>query len=70
MTWIVAILCLTGNVLVIRKSPWGFACWAVANVYLVAHNYAIQEFAQAFMFAVYFLLAVWGILAWRKASKN
>ena len=68
MTWIVAALALTGNVLVIRKSQWGFVCWAVANVYLTIHNSLIGEFAQAAMFAVYLILAVWGIIEWRKKA--
>lgn len=70
MTWIVAAIALCGNVLIILKSRWGFACWSVANVYLAAHNYLIGEYAQATLFAIYLGLAIWGFWTWRPEGKS
>lgn len=66
MGWIITALALAGNVLVIRRSRWGFACWFGANIYLCWHNFSIDERAQGALFGVYLGLAAWGFIRWKK----
>jgi nicotinamide riboside transporter PnuC len=64
MLWLISALCILGNILVIRKSRWGFALWMVCNVVLCWRNYEIGEGAQAALFGVYFGLEAWGFVTW------
>ena len=65
MTWIVSALALTGVVLNIYKSKYGFVVWVFTNAFWAIYDYHIGATAQAALFFVYFLLALWGLWKWR-----
>lgn len=65
-SWALVVLSLTGNIFVIKKSVIGQWLWAISNTGWIAFNLYIGAYAQAFLFAVYFAMCVWGIWAWSK----
>ena len=64
--WILAAISLIGVVLNIRKDRRGFICWIFSNGAWSAVDYYHGLYAQSALFAVYFLLAVWGLIEWGK----
>lgn len=70
MTWIVAIIALTGVYLNARGKWHGFLFWLVSNAWWCWHNFLIDEYAQASLFASFWLLSLYGIYNWRKKAAN
>lgn len=68
-SWVLVVLSLTGNVFVIKKNVFGQWLWAVSNVGWIAYDVYIEAYSQAFLFAVYLCLCIWGIIAWSKEGK-
>ena len=66
LTWITAILSLTGTVLNIRKNPLCFALWAITNAVWTLVDFKYGLYAQGALQAVYCGLALWGMIAWRE----
>lgn len=66
INWIMAAMALAGTILNIKKQKYGFAFWIVSNGYWCIHNILIQEYAQAFLYFIFFLLAIWGLISWSK----
>lgn len=69
LSWILVALSLAGNAYVIKKNILGQWLWAFSNTGWVAYNLYIEAYSQAFLFAVYFGLCVWGIIAWSRDAK-
>ena len=69
LSWILVILSLTGNVFVIKKSVIGQWLWAIGNLGWVIFDVSIGAYSQATLFAVYFGMCVWGIIAWTKEAQ-
>lgn len=68
--WILTILSLTGVVANIYKKRWCFIVWAVTNFSWMIVDYRRGIKAQAALFAIYFLLALWGLYKWTKDNKT
>lgn len=66
LSWVLVVLSLSGNIFVIKKNVLGQWLWAISNTGWIAFNLSIGAYAQAFLFAVYFAMCVWGIVAWSK----
>jgi nicotinamide riboside transporter PnuC len=64
-TWAITALSIVGVVLNIRKRRTCFYIWAVTNASWAVIDYANGLHSQAFLFSIYFILAVWGIFSWR-----
>lgn len=69
-SWILVALSLAGNILVVKKNVIGQWLWAVANIGWVAFDIQVGAYSQAFLFAAYFGLCIWGIIAWTKDLKS
>ena len=65
-TWFVIIAAIIGTVANIYKKPWCFAIWLATNTIWMIVDFQAGMYAQAFLFAVYVLLAIWGLIQWRK----
>lgn len=65
-TWIIALLALVGTYLNVKMKRSGFLLWMVTNFYLSMHNFYNDDYAQSFLFLVYFGLAIWGYFSWKK----
>lgn len=64
LTYIAAALAIIGAVLNVRRRRAGFAIWSATNLYWVAHNAMIGEWAQVTIYIVNFLISAWGFLQW------
>jgi len=65
MTWLLTILSLVGVILNIHKRKECFYIWGVTNAGWAIYDFAIGAPAQGTLFAVYFALAIWGIVKWK-----
>lgn len=70
LSWILVILSLAGNVYVIKKNVLGQWLWAISNLGWIGFDIYKGAPSQAFLFAVYLGMCVWGIIAWTKDSKK
>lgn len=70
IAWCLVALSLIGNVFVVKKNVLGQWLWVISNIGWVTYNITIGANAQAFLFAVYMGLCVWGIIAWTKTAKE
>lgn len=69
LSWILVFLSLAGNYFVIKKNVLGQWLWAVGNIGWIIVDLWTGLYSQAFLFAVYTGMCVWGIILWtREAS--
>lgn len=68
MTWALTALSIVGVVLNIYKNKWCFGIWAFTNFSWMIVDFNHGIYPQAALFGVYFLLAILGLLKWRKQS--
>jgi len=64
--WVVTIVSIVGTVLNCRKDARCFYLWIPANGFLVAMNCHTGNYPMALLFAVYFGLAIYGLVHWKK----
>ena len=69
LTWVLTLASLVGVIANIKKKKVCFAIWAVTNASWSVIDYAHGLPAQSALFAVYFLLAIWGMIEWRRDKK-
>lgn len=65
--WLLTIASLIGVVANIHKKTWCFYIWAVTNSLWMVYDLTRGAYPQAFLFAVYVILAFYGIYQWRKS---
>lgn len=58
---------LIGVVLNIKHDRRCFAIWAVTNATWAAVDFAHGIYSQAVLQAVYFGLAIWGLIEWKRS---
>jgi nicotinamide riboside transporter PnuC len=68
--WFNTILAIVGTFLNAKQVRFGFIIWMLTNGVFVAYNVSIHSYQQAFLFTVYFGLAVFGWLNWGKSAKK
>jgi len=66
LMWAVTALAIVGVILNIKKRRACFIIWTFTNGAWCLYDYSIGATAQSALFAVYFVLALWGIYEWRK----
>lgn len=64
IAWIVTALALYGTWLNAQQDRKGFYFWLVSNACFCFLNLRSGQYAQAFLFASYFLLAIKGLEDW------
>ena len=69
LTWIISILAVIGVVLNIKKKSVCFVIWFFTNLSWCIIDAIKGIPSQSALFAVYTVLAVWGLYEWRKESK-
>ena len=65
-TYLITIASIIGTVANIYKKKWCFILWLFTNALWCAVDAYKGLYSQAILFAVYFVLAVWGLVKWRK----
>lgn len=66
VAWIGVFLSLTGNILTIQKSVWGWVIWGLADLVWLCYNIYMELWAQAFLFTIYTLVCIYGVCKWSK----
>jgi nicotinamide riboside transporter PnuC len=64
-TWGITLVSIIGTVANIYKKSWCFIIWLFTNFTWMMIDFRAGLYAQAFLFLIYFLLAVWGLYQWR-----
>jgi len=68
MIWILTILSLIGVVANIYKKQWCFIIWAFTNFAWMIIDFLNGLPEQSALFALYFILAIWGLYKWKKGG--
>ena len=64
-SWIVTFFSILGVILNIKKNKKCFYIWAVTNFSWMVIDFRAGLYPQAALFSVYFILAIYGLYAWR-----
>ncbi len=64
--WILTAISLIGVVLNINKKKSCFICWIISNACWAVIDFSAGLPEQGVLFSVYFCLACWGLIAWRR----
>ena len=63
-TWVLAALTILGTYLNIKCKWQSFLIWCFTNMWWLIYNFAIGEYAQAFMFFMFLLSSMYGLVKW------
>lgn len=66
LNWVIIGMALYGAYLNSKQDVRGFLFWIITNSYLLAHNFIIGQWAQGCLFAAYLVLAINGLVSWKK----
>ncbi|CRX38228.1 hypothetical protein [Estrella lausannensis] len=70
LSWLLVAVSLLGNVYVIKKNVIGQWLWAFGNLGWIFFDVYKEAYSQAFLFAVYLGMCIWGIIAWTKEARE
>lgn len=70
VAWVLSVVSVTGVVLNIYKIRACFILWIFTNGFWMCYDIYRQVYPQDALFFVYFCLAVWGTVKWRKADRE
>jgi nicotinamide mononucleotide transporter len=65
-TWLITAASIVGVVANIYKRRWCFIVWLFSNGIWCAIDFQAGLYAQSALFAIYFVLAIWGLIKWKK----
>lgn len=66
MSYIIMTLALYGTWLNIKKNRKCFYIWLGTNGFWAIYDFNLGLYAQGLLFAIYFALALYGILEWKR----
>lgn len=64
--WALALASLAGVVLNVRRDRRSFALWMATNASWCLVDLHHEVYQQSLLHLCYFVLAVWGFIAWKK----
>ena len=67
--WVVSFMSIVGVILNIKKMRVCFWIWLFTNAAWMVVDFIIGMYAQAFLFFVYTILAIYGLYEWRKKKE-
>jgi len=70
VAWIMTGLSIIGTILNIKKLKICFLFWLPTNVFWIIYDIYKGAYPQAVVFAVYFGLAIYGIIEWGRHDKK
>jgi nicotinamide riboside transporter PnuC len=68
--WLITLAALVATVLNIRRRRECFAVWVVTNTAWMVIDMQAGLPAQACLFAIYAVLAIWGLFAWADGKER
>lgn len=69
-TYIVTAISIIGTIANVYQKRWCFIIWLFTNSFWCIYDASIGQYAQAVLFAVYFALAIAGLVKWGKKRKE
>ena len=66
--WVVTAAALVGVVLNIRKDSRCFMIWAFTNAAFALETWIYGAWNMTVLFSIYFVLAIWGLISWKKTE--
>ena len=70
LSCIMSAVAVAGTVMNAVRSIYGFFFWFVSNLYMTIRFAYIGEHAQATLFFIYFVLAIRGIVVWKRKKEK
>lgn len=71
ITWLLAILSLSGNIFNIKKKVTCFYIWTIGEIFWLALDLTNAVYGRSFLDLIQFIMAVWGIVEWKRGeTKN
>ncbi len=67
--WIATLLCIIGNLAVIKKKN-GFLVWFAGTGLLLILAIIRQDWSQVFLFIIYEIINIYGYLEWSNEKKK
>jgi hypothetical protein len=64
MSWVIAYISIAGVIINIFKNPFCFVLWLLTNGFWCLFNIINKLYSQAFIFLIYFLLSIFGLIKW------
>lgn len=64
LSWIATILCILGNILVVKKKN-GFLIWFIGTGILLVLAIIRKDWAQVFLFTIYEFINTKGFVDWK-----
>lgn len=68
LDYIAVIICVTSNIMVIKKRPLAFLTWTAGNCILIYLAVLDGNWARVGLFVVYSGINLWGWWDWRKIN--
>ena len=69
LMWLVTAVSIVGVILNIYRVRACFWIWIMTNAVWCVYDCWLGAWPQAALFAVYFVLAVWGLLVWKREPR-
>ena len=66
ITWVMSVIALAGTVLNAEKVRAGFGFWLVSNLFWTIYDFSIGAYAKGALFAAYTVLAIRGLIVWKR----
>jgi membrane protein implicated in regulation of membrane protease activity len=66
--WIATILCLLGNLFVVKKKN-GFLIWFIGTAIMLILAILRKDWSQTTLFTIYEGINLWGYFSWKKQEK-
>lgn len=64
-TWVLAVICLGGNVLNVKKIRYCFLIWIACNVVWIVFDIINSNYARVVLDTVQIGFDLWGFLKWK-----
>jgi nicotinamide riboside transporter PnuC len=69
LTWIFTGIALYGTWLNAKGQRQGFYWWIITDIAFSVINFQIEQYALSLLFLVYTVLAIKGLITWKKIQK-
>lgn len=69
LDWVAVVICITSNILVIKKRAFAFLTWTAGNCILIYLAMCDGNWARAGLFFVYSLINLYGFWDWTKKEE-
>lgn len=70
LDWIAVAICVTSNIMVIKKRPFAFLTWTAGNCILIYLAVQDGNWARVGLFVVYSLINLYGFWEWTRGGDS